>query len=281
MSAPAGHRRRTASGATNSTAATAVSGRCGFAIPLPSQISSSRAAMITIISSTSTRSGVDAGDTRSRSVSSDALRAERADVRARRSHDRGRVPRGECRHKTGDESRHTAASRSSCSSSPASSSAACRKTQHPTTRGLRRTRTHAKQAGHLATGVLLVIAALSLMTFLTHFWTRVTEARDPRAVSPLPIVAAGVAAACIATGGILMGAISGSALVYSQADPQPRGSSARQRCRLRDGRRRGDARGRPEDRCLSAQARAAGIFGVRLARFSLTVAVVLLASVGS
>lgn len=28
--------------------------------------------------------------------------------------------------------------------------------------------THAKQAGHLATGVLLVLAALCLMSFLTH-----------------------------------------------------------------------------------------------------------------
>lgn len=30
--------------------------------------------------------------------------------------------------------------------------------------------THAKQGGHLATGVLLVLAALCLMSFLTHLW---------------------------------------------------------------------------------------------------------------
>ena len=139
--------------------------------------------------------------------------------------------------------------------------------------------THAKQAGHLATGVLLVIAALSLMTFLTHIWTRVTEARDPRAVSPLPVVAAGVAAACIAAGGILMGAMSGSALLYSQPIPSAE--------ILRLGNDVGFAMvgvagmlaAALSIASLSVQARAAGIFGARLARFSLAVAVVLLASV--
>jgi hypothetical protein len=139
--------------------------------------------------------------------------------------------------------------------------------------------THAKQAGHLATGVLLVLAALSLMTFLTHIWTRVTGARDSRAVSPLPIVAAGVAAACIAVGGILMAAPSGSALLYSQ--PMP-GADI-----LRLGNDVGFAMvgvagmlaAALSIACLSVQARAAGIFGARLARFSLAVAVVLLGSV--
>lgn len=139
--------------------------------------------------------------------------------------------------------------------------------------------THAKQAGHLATGVLLVLAALSLMTFLTHIWTRVTEARDSRAVSPLPVVAAGVAAACIAAGGMLMAATSGSALLYSQQIP---GADI-----LRLGNDVGFAMvgvagmlaAALSIACLSAQARAAGIFGARVARFSLAVAVVLLASV--
>lgn len=139
--------------------------------------------------------------------------------------------------------------------------------------------THAKQVGHLATGVCLVIAALSLMTFLTYIWTRVTEARDPQAVSPLPVVAAGVAAACIAAGGILMAAMSGSALLGSTPIP---GADV-----LRLGNDAGfgmvSVAGMPAAAlaiaCLGVQARAAGIFGQRLARFSLAAAVVLLASV--
>jgi hypothetical protein len=139
--------------------------------------------------------------------------------------------------------------------------------------------THAKQAGHLATGVLLVLAALSLMTFLTHIWTRVNEARGAQAVSPIPVVAAGVAAACIAVGGILMAAPSGSALLYSQPIP---GADI-----LRLGNDVGFAMvgvagmlaAALSIAALSVQARAAGIFGARLARFSVAVAVVLLASV--
>ncbi|HEY2771645.1 MAG TPA: hypothetical protein VGI87_13810 [Solirubrobacteraceae bacterium] len=139
--------------------------------------------------------------------------------------------------------------------------------------------THAKQAGHLATGVLLVLAALSLMTFLTHIWTRVIEAHESRAVSPLPVVAAGVAAACIAIGGMLMAASSGSALLYSQALPRAD--------ILRLGNDVGFAMvgvagmlaAALSIACLSVQARAAGIFSPRLARFSVAVAVVLLASV--
>jgi hypothetical protein len=78
---------------------------------------------------------------------------------------------------------------------------------------------HAHQAGHLATGILLVLAALSLMSFLTHVWTRGVAASRPRAASPLPIVAAGVSAGCIAVGGILMAGASGSALLYSSPAP--------------------------------------------------------------
>lgn len=139
--------------------------------------------------------------------------------------------------------------------------------------------TQAKQAGHLATGVLLVLAALSLMTFLTHLWTRVSEAGDPRAVSPLPVVAAGVSAACIATGGILMAIASGSALIGSTPIPGPDV--------LRIGNDAGFAMvgvagmfaAALSVACVSIQARDAGIFGARLTRFSVAVAVVLLASV--
>jgi hypothetical protein len=138
--------------------------------------------------------------------------------------------------------------------------------------------TSGKQAGHLATGVLLVVAGLSLLTFLTHLWTTIAAARQPRSVSPLPIVAAGVAAACICVGGVFMGVIAGDMLLGSSPMPDADllrfcndigfvmvGVPGMLAAAL------GIA-------CLSAQARAAGIFGRRLHIFSLAVAIILLAS---
>lgn len=139
--------------------------------------------------------------------------------------------------------------------------------------------THAKQAQHLATGVLLVLAGLSLATFLTYLWQRIRQARPGRDFSPLPVVAAGIAAACMAVGGVLMAGASGSALIGSA--PLPSADV------LRLGNDVGFAMvsvggmlaAALSIACLSAQARAAGLFGAGLARFSLIVAVVLLASV--
>jgi uncharacterized membrane protein len=71
----------------------------------------------------------------------------------------------------------------------------------------------AHQVQHFTTGILLLLAALCLLSFLTTLWTKIAEARRPVMVSPLPLVAAGVAAACIAVGGILMAGISGSLLI--------------------------------------------------------------------
>ncbi len=81
--------------------------------------------------------------------------------------------------------------------------------------------TSSDQERHLATGILLVLTALSLLVFLTHFWGRIAAARQPQSqpLTPLPLVAAGVAAACIAGGGVLMAAASGSALLFSQPLP--------------------------------------------------------------
>jgi hypothetical protein len=78
---------------------------------------------------------------------------------------------------------------------------------------------HAKQIGHLATRILLVLAALSLMTLLVTLWTRVAQARRPASLNPLPLVAAGVAAACISIGGVLMAGISGAMLTGSAPLP--------------------------------------------------------------
>jgi hypothetical protein len=139
--------------------------------------------------------------------------------------------------------------------------------------------THGKQAAHLATGILLVLAALSLMSFITDLWMRVVAAGQQRNLSPLPIVAAGISAACIASGGILMGAVSGSALLYSQPLP---GADV-----LRVGNDVGFAlvgvagmlAAAVSVASVSLQARAAGLFGTRLTRASLVVAVLLIGSI--
>jgi hypothetical protein len=138
--------------------------------------------------------------------------------------------------------------------------------------------THGKQLGHLATGVFLILAAILLMSFLTHLWTRIAMARQPRILSPLPIVAAGVAAACIAVGGALMGVAAGDTLLSSS--PLPDADI------LRLGNDLGFVMvGIPgmlatalSIAFLSVQAHAAGIFGARMRTFGLIVAVLLLAS---
>lgn len=139
--------------------------------------------------------------------------------------------------------------------------------------------THGDQAGHLATGICLVLAALSLATFLTHLWTRVVAARRPDVVNPLPVVAAGISASCIAAGGIMMAVASGSSLLFSQPIPDA--------AILRLGNDLGFAMvglaGMPAAAlsiaCLSVQARAAGVMTTRMMRFSLAVSVVLLGSI--
>jgi hypothetical protein len=139
--------------------------------------------------------------------------------------------------------------------------------------------TQADQARHLATGICLVLAGLSLATFLTHLWTVVVAARRPDAVSPLPVVAAGISASCIAVGGIMMAAASGSALLFSQPIPAA--------ALLRLGNDVGFAMvgvaGMPAAAlsiaCLSVQGRAAGVMTTRMMRFSLVVSVLLLGSV--
>jgi hypothetical protein len=138
--------------------------------------------------------------------------------------------------------------------------------------------THGDQARHLATGICLVLAALSLATFLTHLWTRVVTARRPDVVNPLPVVAAGISASCVAAGGIMMAAASGSTLIFSQ--PIPGGPL------LRLGNDLGFAMvgvaGMPAAALsiasLSVQARAAGVMSTRMMRFSLIVSLVLLGS---
>jgi hypothetical protein len=142
---------------------------------------------------------------------------------------------------------------------------------------LRQYATHAKQAGHLATGILLVLAGLSLMVFLTHLWSRVA-ARRAEPVGPLPLVAAGTSAACIAVGGILMGSVSGSALIGSAPIPDAGLLRFTNDAGFAMVGIAGMLAASLAIACLSVQAHAAGLFGTRLFRFSLLVSVVLLAA---
>lgn len=75
------------------------------------------------------------------------------------------------------------------------------------------------QLGHLATGFLLLLAGLSLMTFLVGLWRRIGQADPARSLSPVPVAAAAVAAACMGTGGMLMGFVSGGELMGSYPLP--------------------------------------------------------------
>jgi hypothetical protein len=131
---------------------------------------------------------------------------------------------------------------------------------------------------HLITGICLVIAALCLMSFLTMLWTRIAAARRPARLSSLPLAAAGVSAACIAVGGVLMGGMSGSMLFASAPEPSAQ--------ILRLGNDVGFAMvGLPGMlaaalcvACLSVSGHAVGLFGRGMSIFGLVVAVVLLAA---
>ena len=65
----------------------------------------------------------------------------------------------------------------------------------------------ANKTHHVVTGVLLIVAALALMSFLTALWRCITETPSSTSRPPLPIVAAGAGAAAIAVGGVVMGAV--------------------------------------------------------------------------
>ena len=132
--------------------------------------------------------------------------------------------------------------------------------------------------GHLISGVFLILAALSLATFMTGMWRRISSARPAGMTSPLPLVLAGIASTLMAFGGMLMAYIAGSEL--SNKYPLPSadllrfsngfgfivtgvpGMAATAFCIA----------------VLTGQARSAGVFGTKLAVFSWLVAAVLLLS---
>ncbi|MBV9830947.1 MAG: hypothetical protein JOZ82_05075 [Marmoricola sp.] len=67
-------------------------------------------------------------------------------------------------------------------------------------------------APHVVTAYCLVLAGLSLMTFLVTLWSRIREASPERLVSVVPAIAAGMAGALMSVGGVLMGVVSIHAL---------------------------------------------------------------------
>jgi hypothetical protein len=148
----------------------------------------------------------------------------------------------------------------------------------PDARWLASYATSGKQASHLATGVFLILASLCLAGFLTHLWTRIARTRPSQTISPLPIVAAGIAAACMAVGGALMGVVGGDMLLGSSPLP---GADLLRFCNdlgfVMVG-VPGMLAAALSIACLGIQAHTAGIFGTRLRAFSLVVAVILLAS---
>jgi hypothetical protein len=131
---------------------------------------------------------------------------------------------------------------------------------------------------HVLSGIFLVLAALSLMSFLAGMWQRISSVRPAGTTSPVPLVAAGVAATCMAVGGTLMAYISGSELSGKYALPSP------DLLRLSNGLGfvlTGIPGMLATALCLAVlayQARTAEVFGPAMAIFTWIVAVVLLLS---
>lgn len=71
----------------------------------------------------------------------------------------------------------------------------------------------------LTSGYILVASAMCLVAFLTCVWTRIAERRRPEPISPLPLVAAGVAGASIAIGAVSLAVVPGSMIFGSMPEP--------------------------------------------------------------
>lgn len=126
------------------------------------------------------------------------------------------------------------------------------------------------------TGLLLVAAAMCLITFMTHLWVLVA-ARRPHGTGPLPIVAAGVAATCMAIGGVLMASESGM-LLSSAPMPNPDLLRFTNDIGFTMVTIPGMIAAAVGVAGLTLQGHAAGLFGRRLLRFGIAVSVVLVAS---
>jgi hypothetical protein len=75
------------------------------------------------------------------------------------------------------------------------------------------------RAAVLVSAYMVLVAGLCLLAFLTTLWTRIASAQRTRAISPLGLIAAGVAAACIALGAVVQASVSGAMIFGSMPEP--------------------------------------------------------------
>jgi hypothetical protein len=132
------------------------------------------------------------------------------------------------------------------------------------------------KAAHVVTGVCLVLAGLCLLSFITTLWMRVAAARHVERISPLPVVAAGVAAGCMAVGGVLMG---GAISVVSAPTPDANILRVCNDLGFVMVGLGGMLAAALSVAAISLQAHAANLFGHRMTVFGYVVAVILLASI--
>ncbi len=134
-----------------------------------------------------------------------------------------------------------------------------------------------EQARHLATGLLLVLAGVTLAAFFVCVWQRIHAAVPT--ISPLPIVVAAASAACICAGGVVMAFVSGGELIGTY--PLPRADVLRLSNDLGFA-LVGVAGMVPAAlaiACLSVQGRSTGVLGRRTYVLGIVVAIALLGAV--
>jgi hypothetical protein len=135
-----------------------------------------------------------------------------------------------------------------------------------------------QQIGHLATGILLALAGLALMTFLVALWRRIADAEPTASPSRLPIAAAAATAALMGAGGQVMAYISGGEILGNY--PLPNVDMLRMSNDLGFALAGVGAAwsAAVAVAVLSVQGHAAGVFGTRMRAFGVIAAVVLLLS---
>jgi hypothetical protein len=137
--------------------------------------------------------------------------------------------------------------------------------------------TGSHDASHITTGVCLVLSGLAFLLFAAGLWQRISERITATQRSPLPLIAAGVTAACMSVGGVLMAAPSA---VVSGGGPVPAADLLRL-CNATGFTMvaiPGMLAAALAIAALSVQGRRAGLFGRRLQIFGFVVSVILLAS---
>lgn len=135
---------------------------------------------------------------------------------------------------------------------------------------------HGRQVGHVATGILLALAGLALMTFLVALWRRIADAEPTASPSRLPIAAAAAVAALMGAGGQVMSFISGGEIIGHY--PLPSADLLRMSNDLGFALAgvAGSWVAAVAVATLSVQGRAAGVFGTRMRTFGVITAVVLI-----